>query len=95
MDYSITFNTSASEPVRVREVATGTYGRVTAPSRHIGKVVLKLSAEQVLCLNDTGIWTRFGNVFIEPLAITESVVITPEITFADLYGEEDDDGDEW
>jgi hypothetical protein len=81
--YSITFNTSASEPVRVREVATGTYGRVTAPARHIGKVVLKLDADQVLCLNDTSVWTKFGNVFIEPLMFGESIVVQPDLEFGD------------
>lgn len=78
MRYNVTFNTSANEPVRVRDCASGTYGRVTAPSRHIGKVVLKLDADQVLCLNDTAVWTKFGNVFIEPLSISESISIEPE-----------------
>lgn len=75
MRYNISFNTSANEPVRVRDCASGTYGRVTAPSRHIGKVVLKLDAGQVLSLNDTAVWTKFGNVFIEPLSISESISI--------------------
>lgn len=89
MRYAINFNTTAAEPVRVRDTAPGTYGRVTAPSRHIGKVVLKLDDTQVLCLNDTRVWTKFGNVFIEPLSMGESIDIAPEFDLGEFFGDTD------
>ena len=79
--YNITFTSATSLPVRVRDAHVGVFGRVVTPDRHIGKLVMKLDDETVICIDDAKAWTKFGNVRIEPLVPGESVMITKDFDF--------------
>lgn len=101
--YSIMFTTSTALPIKVKDAHVGVFGRVVTPDRHIGKLVMKLDDDTVICIDDAKAWTKFGNVRIEPLTPGESVVVSrnyegPTMVFdLDLDSEYDSeyDDEEW
>jgi hypothetical protein len=81
--YNIQFTTTTSLPVKVRDAHVGVFGRVVTPDKHIGKLVMKLDNDTVICIDDAKAWSRFGNVRIEPLTPGESVIVTRDF---EAYG---------
>lgn len=86
--YNIQFTTAAALPIKIGETPDGTLGRVVTPDRHIGKLAMKLDAGRVACISDGAVWTKFGNVRVEPLVPGESVIVTRE--YDDPFYEDDD-----